>query len=504
MAHIVMNGVRHPIYHLGNPDKYYLTSITKIQGSSLLVCTDSIKKSVYLFDIYRAYNPLTGESYGYHLNDLAVSSALLIDEFDGDAVCGDICVDLSGHNLYALILRRSGGAWIKIYEIIQRKIYFTGVRYAVPYSTEYHMTEYSEESPVVFTRDDLIPYDDTKIVDIRTYNETGRVVFFSSKNVCGVPYLYNNLCYGSGLEIMNGRLYILTRRRIPYAVWTWLTSNWVRVDTTTLEVSMLSVVAPHNGEPISHFLLSKPSVEGDEEGDCVLHGLTKVDGQLVSQVRYDHNVLRAKPNQWSLGKIRNRGQTALVQFDDPIETGATKMSVLPLTTWHCRFPYGVALAYSITADQSDRKLYGVFGNQVWDFEIMDYTFIVRYPKYDENGNLVGYDFFEGDIIDLGDIVKDDTRTEIQCFLRNDSSHDMIDVEITLELDGIDRRQDDIFISLTPTSFGYKHLNLGTIVPGGSKEFWFETHPMNVGQVEMNRTHKLPLRVAYKVDYDDIW
>lgn len=503
MAHIVMNGTRHPIYHLGNPDDQYLTSITKIQGSSLLVCTDSIKRRVYLFDLYRTYGPEFDEIYGYHANDLAVSSALLIDEIDGaDTVCGDICVDLSGHNLYALIIKKTGGAWIKIYEIRQRTISFTGVRYAVPYSVDYHMSEYSSGGPV-FTRDDLIPVDGTKIVDTKYYEATGRLEFFNSKDVCGIPYPYNTLCYGSGLEIMDGRLYILTRRRIPFAVWTQPSPGSLKIDETNIEVSMLTVVMPHNGEPISHFILSKPSIEGDEDGDGVFHGLAKADGQLVTQVRYDHNALRPSCSQWPLGKVMTRGQTALVSFDDPIASGASKMSILPVTTWYKHFPFGVAMAYSITVDQSERKLYAVFGNQVWDFEIMDYTFVVRYPKRDSDGNLIGYEFFEGDIIDLGDIVSDDIRTEIQCFLRNDSNHDMIDVEITLELDGVDQRLDDIFISLTQTSFGYKHLELGTILPGGSKEFWVETHPLNVGQIEMDRTHRMPIRVTYKVDYDYI-
>lgn len=469
MVHIVMNGVRHPIYHLGNPDWHYLTAITKIQGSSMLVCTDSHMRRLYLFDIYRSYGPDVEEVYGYHLNDLSVSSELLIDEYDGhDTVCGDICVDLSGHTLYALIVKKTGGAWIKIYKILTRKIYFTGIRYAVPFMPgSLNIDE--------LTRENLRP----------------------TEQVTGLPIPYNDLCYGTGLEIKDGHLFILTRRKVP------ITYKGAEGYT---QASVLTVVAPHNGELIAHYLLSTSSLEGDTDGDALYHGLTKLDGQLVTQVRYDHMALRSNPVLWTSDTnmfAMTRGQTALVTLDDPVATGAPRMSVLNTTTLFHHFPYGVAMAYSISIDQSDRKLYAVFGNQVWDFEIMDYTFIVRYPTYTEKGVLTGYVFFEGDIIDLGDIMKDDTRTEIQCFLRNDSSHDMIDVEITLELDGVDQRLDDIFISLTQTSFGYKHLNLGTIVPGGSKEFWVETHPLNVGQVEMNRTHRMPIRVSYKIGYDHI-
>ena len=462
MVHITMNGIRHPIYHLGNPDWHYLTSITKIQGSSLMVCTDSIMHRLYLFDLKRSYGPDVEEVYGYHLSDLAVSSDLLIDEFDKlDTVCGDICVDLSGHNLYALIIRKSGAAWIKVYKILTRKIIFTGIRYAVPFT---HLTLDNKG----IARTELLPTDEAT----------------------GIPIPYSSLCYGAGLEILNGNLYILARHKIPF-----------RLGGIIREVyaSVLTVVRPDNGKFIARYPLSIPSVMTSTDGDAVFHGLTKLDGKLLTQVRYDHWDMNPDPFFFST----TRGQTALAVIEDPIQAGIPSTTVLTHSTLFNRFPYGIAMAYSITVDQSDRKLYAVFGNQVWDFEVLDYTFIVRYPKYNDSGDLIGYDFFEGDIIDLGDIVTDDVRTEIQCFLRNDSNHDMIDVEITLELDGVDKRLDDIFISLTQTSFGYKHLDLGTIVAGGSKEFWIETHPLNVGQLEINKTHRLPIRVSYKVDYDDI-
>lgn len=472
MIHFVMNGVYHPIYHLGNQEQNYVTAITKIQGSSILVCTDSILRRVYLFDLHRSYGPDIEEVYGYHLNDLSVSSAVLLDEYDGvDSVCGDICVDASGHNLYALILSKAGGAWIKIYKILTRKIYFTGIRYAVPYSPNR--------------------------LKVSSLNRSG---LQPTKKVPGLPAIYNNLCYGTGLEIKDGVLFILTRRRIPF---TYKSSSGTYNAST--QVSMLTCVMPHNGELIANYPLSVSSIEGDVEGDAVFHGLAKVDGRLITQVRYDHNILRTETSLWSVESnrfISERGQTALVMLDDPVSTGVSSMTVVPYDIMHYHFPYGLAMAYSITTDQGDRKLYSVWGNQVWDFEIMDYTFIVRYPEYDDDRNVIGYAFFEGDIIDLGDIIKDDVRTELQCFLRNDSSHDMIDTKITLELDGEDKRQDDIFISLTQTSFGYKHLDLGTIVPGGSKEFWIETHPLNVGQVEVNKTHRLPIRVTYQTTSDE--
>lgn len=496
MFHLTLNSIYHQIYHLGNPENQYLTAITKVQGSSLLVCTDSILRRLYLFDLRRDYGPYREEVYDYNLDDLAVSSAPLIDEHDGmDVVCGDICIDLSGHNLYALLIKMSGGAWIKIYKVLKRKIYFTGVKYAVPFSLDYHAMD-------TLTRDTLTPSEGLAIPDIEYYKDTGLVASRLSHDLIGSPYPYNALCYGSGLEIKDGRLYILTRRTIPFGLYTALSPKSLQYDESTIEVSLLSVVMPHNGEPLSHFLLSIPSIEGDEDGDGVFHGLTKLDGQLMTQVRYDHNALRPTASQWPLGKVKTRGQTVFALFDDPIEFGAPKMSVLPYTILHNHFPYGIAMAYSITTDQADRKLYTVWGNQVWDFDIMDYTLIVRYPEYDDEGNLTGYIFFEGDIIDLGNIIKDDVRTELQCFLRNDSSHDMIDTKITLELDGKDKRLDDIFISLTQTSFGYKHLDLGTIVPGGSKEFWVETHPLNVGQIELNKTHRLPLRVTYQTTFDE--
>ena len=472
MIHLAMNGVKHSIYHLGNPDRNYLTSITKIQGSSLMVCTDSILRRLYLFDLYRAYGPAIEEVYGYHLNDLSVSSTLLIDDDDGlDTVCGDICVDFSGHNLYALIIRNTGAAWIKVYKIMDRKISFTGMRYLIPYDALHYLI------PQSLSPEGLSP----------------------TNVVTGTPIPYNKLCYGSGIELLNGLLYVITRQRVPFANGGIVYYSYA---------SMLTVIRPESGKLIDRFLLSRPSFESTGDGikDAVFHGLTKIDGKLLTQVRYDHSRIRSDSRLWlptSNMFIRTRGQTALITIDDPIASGVASMSLLKSTPLFKHFPYGVAMAYSITTDQSDRKMYAVFGNQVWDFEILDYTFIVRYPQKDAAGNITGYSFFEGDIIDLGDIVTDDVRTEIQCFLRNDSTHDMIDVEITLELDGVDKRLDDIFISLTQTSFGYKHLNLGTIVPGGSKEFWVETHPLNVGQIEINKTHRLPIRVSYKVDYDDI-
>ena len=240
MTHIVMNGVRHPIYHLGNPDWHYLTAITKIQGSSMLVCTDSIMHRVYLFDLHRSYGPDVEEVYGYHLNDLSVSSELLIDEYDGlDTVCGDICVDLSGHTLYALIVKKSGGAWIKIYKILTRKIYFTGIRYAVPF-----MPGSLEVDDL--TRDNLKPTND----------------------ITGLPIPFSDLCYGTGLEIKDGRLFILTRRKVPFKYKT----GGNEYDGYT-QASVLTSVVPHNGELIAHHLLSVPSLDSDIDGDALYHGL---------------------------------------------------------------------------------------------------------------------------------------------------------------------------------------------------------------------------------------
>lgn len=202
-----------------------------------------------------------------------------------------------------------------------------------------------------------------------------------------------------------------------------------------------------------------------------------------------------------------RGQTALVSFNSPLYTSGfiapvypltpplytESDNLLPFTTIHNRFPWGIVMAYSLSADSAERKLYGVYGNQLWVFDMMEYTFLVRYPNDDGTAT-----FFEGDIIDLGDVTLYN-RHEIQCWLRNLSdTATMEDVHLIINLTVTDDfRAKDVFLAYSQGTFGYKDIALGDIPPGGSKEFWVEIHLQDIKEEERHTSHRVPVQVLYK-------
>lgn len=203
---------------------------------------------------------------------------------------------------------------------------------------------------------------------------------------------------------------------------------------------------------------------------------------------------------------QTRGQTALVSIEEPASYNMKNIPIgLPLLGYKVEnnhYPYGVAIPYSMTTDNAMRVMYGVFGNQLWIFDVLDYTLIVRHPVLDDQGQVDHYDYFEGDIIDMADILEAN-RSELQCFIRNDSELDMLDVHLIIEVDKYDdySRTHDVFLSHTQGATGTKDLAVGNIVPGGSKEFWIEVHPLYVHTWEKGSTFNLPLRIQYSTDSD---
>lgn len=570
----------HTLHPLGNYPDNYICPVAKIQASSLCICTDSHLHRLYLFDISRpTLDRLKNQIAGYRKDDLAISSVNIRDEGDGDAVCADICCDLCGYYVYALLVSRENkGAWIKIFKHHNRTFTETGLRYA-------------------------IPYDDSVLQAVMRNDVVEHVNEIPLKGHIGLPIIYQQLCYGAGMEYYNGYLYIITRRKVPVELVTVAGYDVVlSLDEQTrhsirlyekrvgeVQFNLLTILNASSGACYGHYYLSKPDVApllGSTSApvytDAVFQGLTWMDDKLITQVRYDHNTLASDVSLWHLqeakvsmspevavetfntetgvmelpkvksvipvlqGKMPNplpttplylkdkvsrvirrikniqatsqsniptpiistRGQTALVSFTSPLYNPPSTpvyelnpriaMSTLPYTVVHNRFPWGIAMAYSLSADSAERKLYGVYGNQLWVYDMMDYTLVVRYPNDDGT-----YTFFEGDIIDMGDVTLYN-RSELQCFLKNNSDYDMIDVHLVIDLLATeDDRAKELFLSLTQGSWGYKDLALGTVPAGGSKEFWVEIHPQDIQEWEWHTSHRVPLQVIY-TNLDDTY
>lgn len=192
--------------------------------------------------------------------------------------------------------------------------------------------------------------------------------------------------------------------------------------------------------------------------------------------------------------FQTRGPTRLVALplDDVVKTPLELQTSVVTQD----FPFGVALPYSLAHDQAERKMYGVFGNQLWVFDMLDYTLLVSYAD--------AQSLFEGDIIDLGNVM-DATRREVQCFIRNDAMFTLMDTTLMIDLtDEPDVRAEDIFLTLPGVgSTGYKELKLGDIPPGQSREFWVKIYSLDVKFYEDGTTHTIPLRVEYTSDDDDM-
>lgn len=585
----------HLLGSLGNPDDNYLCSVAKVQGSSMMICTDSHLHRLYLMDVLRPYKGVGYEVQGYHMNDLAISSVALLDGDDGSAVCGDICVDDAGYNIYVLMVSTDKrGAWIKVFRHLNRHLSYTGLRYRVP----------ENRSPLSVIM-----------------NETFRLRKLGPTTHIGLPELYSQLCYGTGIEIMNGNLYVLTRRkvlgefitRVRYdAVINPRTVQLTEEDakkqpgeersggggnlyrlrlyekrTAELQFSLLSVLNANTGDNLANYYLSYPGTTEDSEDDAVFHGLSTANGRLYSSIRYDKAKVPSDLGQWHLVESRyqsnapdfdwvvrwgvdkdgnpkleegysktqilgfvkheyalgdegksflvmpyawlnrdrvactkavrelqsrvrqisaaaleqetpvfqTRGQSALVSFDEPIVQLHKNKDRLPLLGYRLEnqhYPFGVSMPYSMTMDRSERKLYGVYGNQIWVFDMLDYTILVKHP---DNKKL-----FEGDIIDFGNILESN-RAELNCFIRNDSYRTMKNTVLSLELDGIDSRREDVFLLQDKGQTGHKTLDLGDIGPGQSRSFWINILPLDVKAWESGTTHTMPLRVQYQEDVD---
>lgn len=605
--HFSFTRERHLLHPLGSPDDNYVMAAAKIPCSSLLLATDSHLHRLYLYDMRNPNVLGQDEMEGYHRNDLSISSVHLRDELDGDAVCADLCVDDAGYNIYALMMSTgNGGAWIKVYRHINRKLYDLNLRY--------RLTEDRTPLTVIFD----------KCADLGLIGPTTHI---------GEPFRYNALCYGTGIEILNGSLYVLTRRRVNAEFVTrarynaMAHTNSVQLTpeeaegqqgeekyrgasklyklrlyekrTAELQFSLLTKMTADSGEVRGNYYLSYPGTTNDYSKDAVFHGLSRVDGKLLAGIRYDHALVPSDLSLWHLvestshsalkkemgwivewdepdedgnrkllkgqavGQVagfltyaadvvedtkpasvaygwlstdrvkctkivndfirrvnslalastqqatpikQTRGQTALVSIEEPASMNMKDLpTYLPLLDYKIEnnhYPFGVALPYSMTTDGSTRVMYGVFGNQLWLFDILDYTLIVRHPVLDEYGQVDHYDYFEGDIIDMADILEAN-RSELQCFIRNDSDFDMLDVHLIIETDKDNdhSRTNDVFLSYLQGEAGTKDLALGDIVPGGSKEFWIEVHPLYVQVWEAGTTHNLPLRVQYSTDSD---
>lgn len=566
---VLFTKTAHTLHPLGNYVDNYICPVAKIQSSSLCICTDSHLHRLYLFDISRpTLDRLNNEAVGYRKDDLVVSSVMIKDDHDGDAVCADVCCDPAGYHIYALLLSKDGrGAWIKVFKHHNRSIKETGLQFVIPY----------DETPLqLVMRNSVKDY----ITDIPLQGHIG------------VPAIYQQLCYGAGIELYNGFLYIITRRKLPVELVTVAGYDVVLKSdpkrrhpvrlyekrTGEVQFSLLTVLNASSGACYGHYYLSKPDLShSPEKKDAVFQGLTWIEDKLITQVRYDRNVLPSKVESWHLQESKvslppevaeetfnpvtesldlpliqslvpvlygqlpdplppvsasdvqkvekvirrikqiqanpfsgistpvtsTRGQTALISFKSPIyntqytsrtsqiNTRIADPDMLSYEILNNRFPWGVSMAYSLSADSAEKKMYGVYGNQLWVYDMMEYTLLVRYPNDDGS-----YTFFEGDIVDMSDVSLLN-RSELQCFLKNNSPYTMEDVHLVIDLTSSeDARAKELFLSLTQGGTGYKDLALGTVPAGGSKEFWIEIHPQDIKEWEWHTSHRVPLQVIY--------
>lgn len=588
------------MHPLGNFRDNYICPVAKIQASSLCVCTDSHLHRLYLYDISRPFlDALHNETSGYVKNDLVVASIDLRDPADGDAVCADICCDPDGYYIYALMISREGrGAWIKVFKHHNRQFEATGISYKIPEDT----------TPLqMVMRNDVR----NTISNIPLYGHIGK------------PIIYQQLCYGAGIEFYNGFLYIITRRETNlefitvagYDVALWQPEPVVIEEEEPQEqegeegeaieeeeeveekenrysirlyekrvgqvqFNLLTILNATSGNCYGHRYLSYPETDkSTTKTDAVFQGITWIEDKLYSQIRFDHTVVSSNLLNWHLqeakvslppelstevydpatgrmvlpviqsvipvlqGKIPDplpstpamllkkvrrvirriqriqstatnnlpvpfqiktiRGQTALVSFKSPLYSSSftkeypknprlAQSGLLSYQVVHNRFPWGISMAYSLSADSAEKKLYGVYGNQLWVYDMMEYTLMVRYP--DGKG---GYTFYEGDIIDLGNVALLN-RTEIQCFIKNKSPYRMADVHLIIDLTTTkDPRAKELFLSYEQGEVGYKDLAVGSIAAnGGSKEFWVEIHPQDIQPSEWFTSHTVPLKVVY--------
>lgn len=182
---------------------------------------------------------------------------------------------------------------------------------------------------------------------------------------------------------------------------------------------------------------------------------------------------------------QNRGGACLAIADCSAFTGA--MHYVGISAFHSIFPFDVVLPSSMSIDTGDCKLFVIIGDRIWTFDILHCSILVNY----------GTSLFTGDIVDFGD-VKDAEPHELQCFLRNDATYPLYNVQLNIGLKDDDPRRSDVFLAIPPATQGYKSILLGDIVAGGSKEFVVRVYAMDVQEYEDQQTFRVPLRISYNL------
>lgn len=161
---------------------------------------------------------------------------------------------------------------------------------------------------------------------------------------------------------------------------------------------------------------------------------------------------------------------------------------LTYTNFYEVFPYDIAIPYSLTIDRLNRKMYCLMGLSVWVFDLLGYTILINY-------NSIQY---KGDIIDFG-TVRNIMTTDLTCYFRNDETFTMYDVTLTLEY--VDENSsiywENTFLLTSASVTGYKSINLGDILSGGSKQFIARIYLLNTRVNNNYKTQRLPIRVTYK-------
>ena len=459
------------------------------------------------------------EIQGFVLNDLAIASIEIFDPAldSANATCADLACNETGNVIYALILDPPA-AYIRTYRFVNRKpMWHTYIPWRIPFDDGILIWPDEERAGIIASEGEnpsnWMNLTDTQQMILRT-NFLEKYFTDSSDaeiHKSGSVHYISQTTPGGSLVYKNNRLYAITYRQFNLAYYRraelmTATTNRTPPNPTIVPcwATVMHTLHGIDGHLIAKNWLSKvgnfasgPVGGGGQDPNAstytnaVFNGASAYDNKIILGKRQDSNcilntlefypnVINPIPNIWH----QRRGHGEIVTI--PIPSDTTKYKYLPQTSLYVVYPFDLTMPASLTSDDSERKLFASIGGHIWTFDALDYTIVVQY----EDG--IAY----GDIIDLGDIL-DAIPKAIRCFIRNDSTSLMEDVQIRIHLAYDNPRRDDIFLNVPPEPEGFKHIRLGNIVPGGSKEFIVRAYALNVQDQEKGFTYRVPLYIEYK-------
>lgn len=447
------------------------TLVTSVFGTDYLVCMDATHSTLYLLQRRgMGMEDIPDKPYKDIPEDLVISKCQIsmLPLVRGATCCG-ICSDESGSTIYLLMLAPPYG-YIKHIQLRNKVLTEIPITYSLPTFT---LPVYPEH------------YDDTFA--------TGYVDVVNIDNQLGEICFINKYVSGAGLAYAKGRLFILTRRKVPVTVPLPPPHTLTGERKGDVFFSTLLQVNAITGQCNHACRLSVPGVGGvNNPEDAIFHGLAYYRDKIYTVKRPDKFTLPHCSELWGLSaNEQERGEGAVVS----LALAHLQEEVFPAVPYVGNkvavefrdYPFELVMPYSLSIDEGDRKLYATLGDRTWTFDMLCYTLMV----------LHGDSLFAGDIIDFGS-VKDSNVRVLQCFLRNDDIGPMYDITANIYLKVNEPRREDVFLAHNATEDGKKTLNLGTLLPGESVSFETRIYPLGVTAEDEYTTIRLPLRIKYNL------